>query len=197
MKHSKPLTARPSQILDFIRDEIQHRGYAPTVREICRAVGLKSPTTVQRHLETLQRGGYITRDAHTSRSIQLTDAPKGLRLAGLIAAGNPIEAVEQEERFDLGAMYSSEQHFLLRVKGDSMIEDHITDGDLVVVRQEKTCKDGDVVVALVDGGDATLKRFYRAKDHIRLQPANRNMRPICKKHVDILGVVVGVFRTVI
>ncbi len=195
-KTQKPLSKRQQEIFDFIRDELHERGYSPTVREICRHVGVASPTSVHRHLGTLEARGYITRDALKSRSIQLTERPKGLLLAGVIAAGSPIEAVEQDDRLDLNAMYSEEDHFLLQVRGDSMIEDHIEDGDLVVVHKRKTCQDGDVVVALVDGDSATLKRFYRAKDKIRLQPANRRMRPIYAKDVQILGKVVGVIRRV-
>ena len=197
MKKDKPLSKRQTEILKFIRDELRTRGYSPTVREIVRHVGDKSPTAVHRHLKTLEERGHISRDAYKSRSIQLTEKPKGLLLAGLIAAGNPIEAVEQDERFDVGSMFNPDKHFLLRVKGDSMIEDHIEDGDLVVVEKQKTCRDGDLVVALLDGESATLKRFYRAKNKIRLQPANRRMRPIYTKNVDVLGKVVGVIRQVL
>lgn len=192
----KPLSKTPTRILDFIREELHVKGYSPTVREICRHIGHSSPTSVHRHLKTLEERGYITREANKSRSILLTEKPKGLLLAGLVAAGNPILAIEQDERIDLASMYNPEDHFLLRVTGESMIEDHIADGDLVVVRKQKTCRDGEVVVALIDGDEATVKRFYRMKNRIRLEPANQSMKPIFRKDVEIMGVVVGVHRMV-
>ncbi|HID22330.1 MAG TPA: repressor LexA [Planctomycetaceae bacterium] len=190
----KPLSGRPAQILKFIREELQTKGYAPTVREIGREVGLKSPRSVQLHLETLEREGYITRAERTSRSIQLTDRPRGLRLLGHVPAGIPIDAVEDAEPFDFEAHYNAEDHFMLKVHGDSMIEDHIADGDMVVVRKQATCRNGDIVVARTPDGEVTLKRFYRTKHRIRLQPANKAMKPIYCRSVEILGVVVGVVR---
>jgi repressor LexA len=123
---------------------------------------------------------------------------RGLPLAGVIAAGSPIEAVEDVQRFDLAGAYDPTNHFMLKVRGDSMIEDHIDDGDLIVVRKQATCKDGDTVVALIDGENATLKRFYREDRQVRLQPANCNLDPIYvgKDRVSIDGVMVGVFRQV-
>ena len=113
---------------------------------------------------------------------------------GRVPAGVPIEAIEDVESFDFDAHYSADAHFMLTVQGDSMIEDHIADGDLVVVRKQPTCQNGDLVVARLDDDQVTLKRFYRSNSRIRLQPANRNMRPIYRKHVEIVGVVVGVVR---
>ncbi len=204
----KPLSERQQQILMFIRTELQIRGYAPSVRDIVRHVGDRSPTSVHRHLKTLERHGLIVRDAKKSRSIRLSgDEPgqsdwgrqgnrAGLPLAGVIAAGSPIEAVEQDERIDFDALFNRDGHFVLRVKGDSMIEDHIDDGDMVVVRQADSCREGDTVVALLEGQTATLKRFYREADQIRLQPANAKLKPIYARDVKILGVVVGVVRQV-
>jgi len=184
------------KILDFIIDQIQERGYGPTVREIVSYVGDKSPTSVHRHLKTLETRGHITREPNKSRSIRLTMEHRGLPLAGVIAAGNPIEAVEDVQRFDLAGIYDPLNHFMLKVRGDSMIEDHIDDGDLIVVRKQSTCHDGDTVVALVDGEAATLKRFYREEGRVRLQPANRNLEPIyvSRDRVSIDGVMVGMFR---
>jgi repressor LexA len=196
MERAKPLSKRQRDILDFIGEEIQSRGYAPTVREIVRHVGDKSPTSVHRHLRTLEARGYITREANKSRSIRLAEEHRGMILAGVIAAGSPIQAVEDVERVDLGHMYDPNKHFMLRVRGDSMIEDHIDDGDLIVVRRQKSCHDGDTVVAMVDGENATLKRFYREKDRIRLQPANQTMEPMYPSQIDIVGVAVGVIRQV-
>ena len=204
----RPLSERQQQILEFIRTELQVRGYAPTVREIVRHVGDRSPTSVHRHLKTLERHGLIVRDVKKSRSIRLVgDEPgqadwgrqperAGLPLAGVIAAGSPIEAIEQDERIDFDALFNRDGHFVLRVKGDSMIEDHIDDGDLVVIRKTDRCRDGDMVVALLEGQAATLKRFYREADRIRLQPANVTLEPIYAQDVQILGVVVGVVRRV-
>jgi len=198
MSQERPLSKRQVKILDFIIDQIQERGYGPTVREIVGHVGDKSPTSVHRHLKTLELRGHITREPNKSRSIRLTMEHRGLPLAGVIAAGSPIEAVEDIQRFDLAGTYDPSHHFMLKVRGDSMIEDHIDDGDLIVVRKQSTCRDGDTVVALVDGENATLKRFYREDNQIRLQPANRNLDPIyvSKDRVSIDGVMVGMVRQV-
>lgn len=195
--NQKPLSLRQQQIFDFIVDEIQRRGYAPTVREIVRHVGDKSPTSVHRHLKTLESRGYLVREANKSRSIRLADQFRGLPLAGIISAGSPIQAIEQRERFDLGHMYDPATHFMLRVRGDSMTEDHIDDGDLIIVRKQQSGRDGDTVVALIGSGSATLKKFYREPDgRIRLQPANQTMEPTLVDQVEIMGVVVGVVRPV-
>ena len=194
MERAKPLSKRQRDILEFVREEIQTRGYAPTVREIVAHVGDKSPTSVHRHLRTLEARGYLIREANKSRSLRLADEHRGMALAGVIAAGSPIQAVEDVERVDLGHMYDPTNHFMLRVRGDSMTEDHIDDGDLIVVRRQKNCRNGDTVVAMVDGENATLKRFYREDGRIRLQPANHSMEPIYPSEVDILGVAVGVIR---
>ncbi len=132
-----------------------------------------------------------------SRAIQLTEKPEArmsLPLAGQIAAGSPVLAVEEDERIDFSSMFDSDEHFCLRVKGDSMIEDQISDGDYVVVKKQDTCRDGEIVVALVDDQEATLKRFYREANRIRLEPANSSMKPIYSDNVAIEGVVIGVVR---
>lgn len=198
MSQERPLSKRQMKILGFIIDQIRQQGYGPTVREIVNHVGDKSPTSVHRHLKTLEARGHITREANKSRSIRLTDTHRGLSLAGVIAAGSPIEAVEDVQRLDLAGMYDPAHHFMLKVRGDSMIEDHIDDGDLIVVRKQSTCHDGDTVVALVDGENATLKRFYREDGQVRLQPANRKLKPITlpNDRVSIDGVMVGVLRQI-
>jgi repressor LexA len=190
----KPLTERPTQILKFLRDYVAERGYSPTIREICRHVGAASTTSVQRHLNTLAQRGYIARDSKTSRSIQLVGATVGLPLVGRIAAGQPLQAVETSDHLDLGKLFDSRQHFVLEVKGDSMIDDHITDGDLVVIRKQETCQDGEIVAALLENGEATLKRCYRERGRFRLQPANSRLKPIYTKQVQVLGVLAGVIR---
>lgn len=198
MASRKPLSIRQQQILDFIVHQINVNGYGPTVREIVEHVGDKSPTSVHRHLKTLEARGFILREANKSRSIRLADELRGLPLVGVIAAGSPIEAIENQERLDPVGMYDPASHFVLRVRGDSMTEDHIDDGDLIVVRSQSTCRDGDTVVALMEGGVATLKRFFDEGTHVRLQPANSEFEPIIvsRPDVDIQGVVVGIIRRI-
>lgn len=192
------LTQRQQDIYRFLKDKIMNRGYGPTVREIGNHFGIRSPNGVMCHLRALEKKGLITRESYMSRAIQLTDQPQlkrsSLPLAGQIAAGTPVLAVEDEERVDFASLFDDEEQFCLRVKGESMIEDQIADGDYVIVRRAKTARNGQIVVALVDNSDATLKRFFREKNRIRLEPANSEMKPIYAKNVDVLGVVVGVIR---
>lgn len=196
---TKDLTPRQREILEFIRSCIRDRGYGPTVREICTAFKFRSPNGAYCHLRALERKGLIKRVPRTSRSIQVPDAyepPPVLPLVGVIAAGQPVEAVETQETIDFRDLFDQPDLFVLRVRGDSMIEDQIADGDYVVVRKQSLARDGQIVVALVEGQDATLKRFYREGKTVRLEPANRSMEPIVKpaQDVQILGVVVGVIR---
>ncbi len=195
-KDRTTLTARQREIYDFLKDKIINRGYGPTVREIGSHFGISSPNGVMCHLKALERKGLITREQHMSRAIQLTKKPKhktSLPLAGQVAAGAPVLAEEDRDNKDFGALFDDD-HFCLKVKGDSMIEDHIDEGDYVVVRKQETARDGDIVVALVDGDEATLKRFRQEKNRIRLDPANKRLKPIYASQVDILGKVVGVLR---
>lgn len=192
------LTQRQSDIYDFLKDKILNRGYGPTVREIGAHFGIRSPNGVMCHLKALERKGLITRESHMSRAIQLCDQPQlkrtSLPLAGQIAAGAPVLAVEDSERIDFAELFNEEEQFCLKVKGESMIDDQIADGDYVIVRRSEEAQDGDIVVALVDGDDATLKRFYRENGRIRLQPANATMQPIYADDCNILGIVTGVIR---
>jgi len=198
MAERRNLTKRQQAIYDFIRDKILNRGYGPTVREIGKAFDIKSPNGVMCHLKALERKGLISREEHMSRAIQLTDQPQlkrtSLPLAGQIAAGGPALAVEDMERVDFESLLDDDDHFCLKVRGDSMIEDHIADGDFAVIRRQPTARDGEIVAALVDGSDATLKRFYKERGRFRLQPANSRMNPIYSTEVEILGVLVGVIR---
>jgi repressor LexA len=201
MEGGGPLTDRQEEIYRFIREKIQTRGYGPTVREIGRQFGIRSPNGVVCHLKALEKKGLISREPHMSRAIQLaTEAASlhGLPLAGRIAAGVLHEAIEQHERVDFAEMFSNRQDNLmvLDVKGDSMIEDQIADGDYVVVDRKKTARKGQIVVALTDENEATLKRWYPEKNRIRLEPANASMKPIYVKNAKVLGVVVGVVRQV-
>jgi len=191
------LTARQREIFDFIRSKIFERGYGPTVRETADRFGIRSPNGVMCHLRALEKKEIIRREPNMSRAIQLVDdgpSDTGMPLAGVIAAGKPIEAIEQEERIDFRDMFGKSDLFALQVRGQSMIEDQIADGDIVVVKKQETARDGQIVVALLNDGDATLKRFFREPNRIRLEPANREMKPIYSKNVRIMGVVVGVVR---
>lgn len=192
------LTTRQQEIYDFLKDKIMNRGYGPTVREIGMQFGIRSPNGVMCHLKALERKGLISRESHMSRAIQLADAPQlkrsTLPMAGQIAAGSPVLAVEEDERVDFAPLFEDESHFCLKVKGESMIEDHIADGDYVVIKKAETARNGEIVVALVDGSEATLKRFYKENGRYRLDPANSTMKPIYADSVDILGILVGVIR---
>ena len=191
------LTARQREIFDFIRSKIFERGYGPTVRETADRFGIRSPNGVMCHLRALEKKEIIRREPNMSRAIQLVDdgpSDTGMPLAGVIAAGKPIEAIEQEERIDFRDMFGKQDLFALQVRGQSMIEDQIADGDIVVVKKQETARDGQIVVALLGDGEATLKRFFREANRVRLEPANREMKPIYSKNVRIMGVVVGVVR---
>lgn len=196
MEKKPALTRRQREIYDFLKDKIIMRGYGPTVREIGTQFGIRSPNGVMCHLKALEKKGLITRESHMSRAIQLSEplARMQLPLAGRIAAGRPLLAVEQDEQVDFSNLFNSEDHFCLEVTGDSMIEAQIAEGDYVVVHKQETARDGNIVVARIDGDDATLKRFYKEPNRIRLEPANSTMQPIYSSHVDIQGVVVGVIR---
>jgi repressor LexA len=193
------LTERQREIYEFIRGKIESRGYGPTVREIGVAFGIKSPNGVMCHLNALVSKGLILRQSNSARAIQLVDhRPPGaeLPLVGSVAAGPPTEAVEQQERLDFSGLFCGRDHFALRVRGQSMIEDHIDDGDFVVIRKQATAENGERVVAMIDN-EVTLKRYYRDKSQVRLEPANGGMKPIVvdpNSDSCILGVLVGVLR---
>jgi repressor LexA len=203
------LTKRQKEVLDFLVGFVNKRGYSPSFEEIARALRLTSLATVHKHISTLERKGFIRRGYNQSRSIEVTQLPKSVReqvlerrsvelpLAGRIAAGKPLEAVEEHETFSLGEFTRAGGTFVLQVRGNSMIEDHILNGDYVVVEPTQVANHGEVVVALVGGEEATLKRFYReAGGKIRLQPANSEMQPIVvpASDVKIQGRVIGVLR---
>ena len=198
MSDQTKMTPRQDAIYAFIKDRILNRGYGPTVREIGSNFGIKSPNGVMCHLKALEKKGLITREQNMSRAIQLTESisrgKASLRLAGQIAAGSPALAVEEAEEVDFSNLFEDEDHFCLKVKGESMIEDHIAEGDFAVIRKQSTARPGEIVAALVDGEDATLKRFYREEGRYRLEPANSSMQPIYSNDVSILGVLVGVIR---
>ncbi len=191
------LTGRQREVYEFIREKIRSRGYGPTVREIGLHFEISSPNGVMCHLKALEKKGLIQREPNMSRAITLAteDAQeRGLPLVGQIAAGALSEAVEDAERIDFGELFSADDHFVLRVKGDSMIEAQIADGDYAVIRKQRTAQPGDIVVALTDENEATLKYWFPEARRIRLQPANSEMQPIYTQNAQVLGVLAGVLR---
>ncbi len=193
------LTKRQKDVYEFIRDKIRNRGYGPTVREIGDAFGIRSPNGVMCHLKAIEKKGLITREKNMSRAINLSCEPveeRGLPLYGMIAAGVLHEAVEQDERIDFTDLFNKKNLFVLKVNGDSMIEDSIMDGDHVIVRKQRTARKGQIVVAITEEGEATLKRWFPEENRIRLEPANSSMKPIYVDEARILGTVVGVVRQV-
>ena len=193
---------RAERILEYIRETVSERGYPPSVREIAEAVGLASTSAVHHHLTKLEKDGKLHKAATRSRALTVPDTLVGRSvrapILGEIAAGSPIFAYpDQSESMSVPAdmaAKSGRNTFVLRVRGKSMIEDHIEDGDYVVVQEQTTARDGDIVVALLEDSTATLKRFYRERDRIRLQPANSEMQPIYARDVQIQGKVIGLIR---
>jgi len=197
------ITPRQMEILIFIRDFRHKHGFSPTLQEIGDTIGL-TKVTVFEHVGALERKGLLRRGArHSARSLRISgkvdfpdERPTRIPLVGRIAAGAPIEAIEDTQALDLEEVFSSQgDTFVLQVSGDSMIEDHICDGDLVICERRQATRNGETVVALLDDGEATLKRFYREKNRIRLQPANPAYEPIFLTDVKIQGVVIGVLRS--
>jgi repressor LexA len=193
------LTSRQREVYEFIREKIRNRGYGPTVREIGEQFEIASPNGVMCHLKALEKKGIISREPNMSRAIQLTEVGRdeGFPLVGQIAAGSLAEAIEQADRLNLDEYFPAKKdRFALRVKGDSMIEAQIADGDIVICRKARTAHKGDIVVALTGEGEATLKYWYPEANRIRLQPANSSMKPIYARDVQVLGIVIGVIRKV-
>ena len=209
------LKDREKKILDFMKKEIKQKGYPPTVREICAALGIKSTSTVHKDIATLEKEGYIRKDPSKPRALMLVDSEEEagtanrfsnaertdvveIPVVGRVAAGTPILAEENiEDSFPIPSRYvTNGTSFMLTVKGESMIEAGIMDGDYILVQQQNTARNGDIVVAMIDGfeSEATVKTFYKEDKHIRLQPENSTMNPIIVKDVRILGKVTGVFR---
>ncbi|PYZ93049.1 repressor LexA [Salipaludibacillus keqinensis] len=202
------LSSRQQAILEFIRSEVKAKGYPPSVREIGEAVGLASSSTVHGHLSRLEKKGHIRRDPTKPRAIEVIGLERRanevsetpslyIPVIGKVTAGQPITAIENvEEYLPLPASFvQDEQSFILEISGDSMIEAGIFDGDYVVVKQQTHANNGDIVVAMTEEDEATVKRFFKEEDHIRLQPENSTLDPIILTNVHILGKVIGVFRT--
>lgn len=195
---SLPLTKKQKGIYDYIKGYIKKHDYAPSYREIGEHFGLSSVATVAGYIETLKQKGHLTAEENMARSLQLTpqwdNRTFAVPLLGTIAAGEPIEAIRTSETIDIPANMRGPSVFALKVRGDSMIEDGIYDGDYVIIEPTNSPKNGDIVVSLVDNENVTLKRFFKEKDHIRLQPANSNYQPIRVKKVVIQGKVRGIIR---
>ncbi|GGI13697.1 transcriptional repressor LexA [Gottfriedia solisilvae] len=210
------LSKRQAEILAYIKDEVKVKGYPPSVREIAEAVGLASSSTVHGHLERLEQKGFIRRDPTKPRAIEILGDSNpvvneaqavyseiysdimNIPVIGKVTAGIPITAVENvEEYFPLPTSVApaNEQVFMLRVEGDSMMNAGILNGDLVIVKKQFTAENGEIVVAMTEDSEATVKRFYKESDHFRLQPENDALLPILLKQVSILGKVIGVYRT--
>jgi repressor LexA len=193
------LTERQREIYEFIREKIENRGYGPTVREIGDAFEIKSPNGVMCHLKALEKKGLIKREEHAARAIQLVahrPPAAGLPFLGTVAAGTPLPAIEQSECIAFDELFGGPNRFALQVRGNSMIENHIEDGDIVVIKKQETAENGARVVAMIDN-EVTLKKFYKEKDHIRLEPANGSMAPIIvdpSRDAKVIGVLVGVLR---
>ena len=209
-KMSNDLTSKQRDILEYIEDHVSRKGYPPSVREICEAVGLKSTSTVHGHLQRLEKKGYIRRDQTKPRAIGVLEGSDPdniiplpqkevaeIPIIGRVAAGEPILASENfEDTFPVPMDFvDAGNYFMLRVKGDSMIEAGIFDRDFVLVRQQPDARNGDYVVAMLDDS-ATVKTYYREDNRIRLQPENPNLSPIYTNHVEVLGIVKGVFRKI-
>ena len=202
------VSKRQEAILAFIKEEVRSKGYPPSVREIGEAVGLASSSTVHGHLARLESKGLIRRDPTKPRAIEVLNQEDPtvnkqnvihVPLIGKVTAGSPITAIENiEEYFPLPSSYgtSEDQIFMLEIMGESMIEAGILDGDYVIVKQQSTANNGDIVVAMTEDDEATVKRFYKEKNHFRLQPENSSMDPIYVQNVTILGKVVGLYRNI-
>ena len=200
---NRPITKKQEEILNYIKDEILERGFPPAVREICQAVGLNSTSSVPSHLESLEKNGYIRRDPTKPRAIEILDESFNMLrremvnvpVVGTVAAGQPILAEQNiDSYFPIPSEYMpNEQSFILKVKGESMVNAGILDGDSVLVMQQTTARNGDIVVALIEDS-ATVKTYYKENGHYRLQPENDTMDPIIVDDCKILGKVFGVFR---
>ena len=196
-----PLTRRQKEILDYVREYLERQGYSPTLEEIADHFDLASLNGVYKHLRALQARGFIRRLTNQARSIQLLNpeasSPTTLPLLGYVTAGKPVEAVVNVEEISVPESFlTRKRNYVLRVRGDSMIDEHIQDGDFVIIEEREGARDGEMVIALIDGENATLKKFYREHETIRLQPAHPTLEPIWVKEdrIKIQGVVVGIMR---
>ena len=200
------ISAKQREILEVIKAEILNRGYPPTVRELCDACNLKSTSSIHSHLETLEKNGYIKRDPSKPRAIEIVDDSFNMvrrevvnvPVVGKVAAGQPLLAIQNiSEYFPIPAEHMpNQQSFMLRVQGESMINAGILDGDIVIVQRQTVARNGEIVVAMTEENEVTLKTFYKEKDHIRLQPENDSMEPFIFDNVYILGKAIGLYRKI-
>lgn len=205
----KKLSKRQQMIYDFIKSEVDVKGYPPSVREIAKAVGLASSSTVHGHLERIEAKGYIRRDPTKPRAIEVLDpsmnnATKDIAryapVIGKVTAGIPITAIENIEEYapiPSSIAHSNDNIFILVIEGDSMENAGILNGDKVIVKQQTTANNGDIVVAITEDDEATVKRFFKEKDHFKLQPENDHMEPIILDKVSILGKIIGLYRNIV
>lgn len=197
------LNAQEQRVLEYIKKQIKETGYPPSVREICAALGFKSTSSAHQYIWRLAEKGYIDKGDLKTRAIRVvgTESTISVPIVGKVAAGEPILATENiEDYMSIGESFFSKDslkndNFILKVQGESMIEAGINDGDYIIVSKQKTARNGQIVVAMIDG-EATVKTFYKEKDHIRLQPENSSMEPIIVKDCQILGKVIGLFRKI-
>jgi len=188
------VTPKQLEVLQYVEDYSVKNGFSPTLQEVADHLRV-TKVTVLSHLRQLEKARHIKRSYYRRRAIEVLTPTRRLQVTGKIAAGKPLEAIAHPDDLDvLGVLKEGKEYFALEVRGDSMIEDHIRDGDYVIVERRPTAHNGETVVALLDNGEATLKRIYREQGRIRLQPANAAMAPILLDHVEIQGVVVGIFR---
>ena len=191
------LTPRQRDIFEFVKGLILNRGYGPTVREIGNEFGIRSPNGVMCHLKALEKKGLITRESHMSRAIQLTDKPQratSVALLGQVSSGSPLSSAKEGEVVDFMDVFGSGDHACVKIKDDSCSDDGIAKGDYVIIRKQETCRDGDRVLALVDGRNASLKRYFTDPKGVRLEPLTSSKKPIYASAVSVLGVVVGIVR---
>ena len=188
------MTPKQLEVLQYVEDYSVKNGFSPTLQEVADHLRV-TKVTVLSHLRQLEKARHIKRSYYRRRAIEVLTPTRRLQVTGKIAAGKPLEAIAHPGELDvLGVLKEGKEYFALEVRGDSMIEDHIRDGDYVIVERRPLAHNGETVVALLENGEATLKRFYREKDRIRLQPANASLSPILLDRVEIQGVVVGIFR---
>ncbi len=196
VNHAEVLTKKQKTALELIRSKIQQTGYPPTVRELCVALGVRSSATAFKYLKILEQKGYIKREKEKTRAIRLMPRIRNLPLVGRVAAGNPLLALEEySEVIPVPEeLAGQEGTFLVRVEGDSMIGDHILDGDYVIVQPHNKADNGDIVIALLNQEEVTVKRFYQTRDKIILKPSNPTYQPIITRDIIILGKVIGIIR---
>ncbi len=196
MKPKAVLTERQQEIYEFLKEKILKRGYGPTVREIGAAFGIRSPNGVMCHLKALERKGLITREAHMSRAIQLSDQPlsrSALPSVGRLNGSNPLEVLDRGDQLDFAPLFENEDNFSVTATGETLADVNVSDGDTVVLRRAKSAQDGDIVLALVDGSDPVLRVYYKEANKVRLEASGKT-KPIVSNSVQVLGKAVAVIR---